>query len=470
MKGYVYLLEMAIAAMLITIVLVAFFAIRIKQNWERADLIAIGNNILNSIKYDSNYLTEVLNENLTKIDNIKEENINYGLKIIGSPKSNIEVGCINPYCPYVDSLLTDTYVNGRWINFSVNSFDITNGIPDYDAVVLVNFTGYSTYKQNITDYLSKGGVVIGINSTATKPLEQSFSYIFNLTDPPPTKSLYTSFNSEPIYESHKNLKIDFYKFTIFNFSTAILILLSSIWSFLIFYKFKYSLPRVSFSRFAIYLLIITFFIIYQTYFSGYKGITFATTAVSFKSYKPVNETIPKYFLGIGFDVINSWYIWEQNWNIEYLTVPLRVNISRGSEYYVKGKGEIFSLTSPIDSKSYSFKIKEIWYQTRTDIQPLNKTFVFKDFSEGNVRGTGIIVDASDHASMTSNNSAIWISDFPRSDEYRTLVKAAIASRTDKWTAEEVYTDAETTTVSSFASLCCDMPETAELYLTLWYRV
>ena len=74
------------------------------------------------------------------------------------------------------------------------------------------------------------------------------------------------------------------------------------------------------------------------------------------------------------------------------------------------------------------------------------------------------------ASMTANGSAIWISDFPAGQEYVSLVKSAIISRMDNWVAKGVYTTREVTTVSSFFSLCCDMPEISELEITLWYSI
>ena len=50
-------------------------------------------------------------------------------------------------------------------------------VDDYDAVVFVNYTGYSTYEQDITDYLNRGGTVIGINGFYG---EQAFLDIFGL--------------------------------------------------------------------------------------------------------------------------------------------------------------------------------------------------------------------------------------------------------------------------------------------------
>jgi parallel beta-helix repeat protein len=188
------------------------------------------------------------------------------------------------------------------------------------------------------------------------------------------------------------------------------------------------------------------------------------------------EDITKYFLGFGFDVGTSWNLWEKSHSVTYGTdTENYVNIT-GVKDFLREK-DIFSLIPEAGLDNYYFKIRKIWrYPDRVDIQPLNKSFYFKDFAQESPKGNGTdntinyIIYDDGHASMTTNGSAIWISDFPQSDEYRTLVKAAIASRVDEWTTKKVSTTKETTTVSSFYSLCCDMPETAELEITLWYIV
>jgi hypothetical protein len=180
MKGFIYLLEIAVASILIVIVLSTFFSTKVKQNWETSDLVSGGNNMLNAIKYSKN-ISNILSGNLSELDSIKPANVKYGLEIKGSPKSVIKVGCVE-YCSYVNQILTPAYVNGRLINFTVEYFDINalNYIPsDFDAVVFVNYTGYSSRKSNITDYLSKGGVIIGINATSGN--NPDFNEIFNLT-------------------------------------------------------------------------------------------------------------------------------------------------------------------------------------------------------------------------------------------------------------------------------------------------
>jgi hypothetical protein len=260
---------------------------------------------------------------------------------------------------------------------------MNEGIPNFlDAIVLIDYTDYATQKTKIQDYLSNGGVVIGIG--ATDGSNNDLNDIFGLTQ-------------------------------------------------------------------------------------------IAATAgdVVFSSYDPSQEDVEKYFLGLGFSVIDNWYIFEERWNVNYIGQMVNITNSDQSQYRHVGRGDVFTIFGR-SCCDYFFKIKEIVPGTRTEIQPLNVSFAFNNFaeSENGVRGNINIIKkiTSNQAAMTSNGSAIWISDFPWSHEYASLVKSAIVSRNDEWVAKQVYTNRETTTVSSFLSLCCDMPETIELELVLWYVV
>lgn len=391
MKGFVYLLEISVALILILMVLGTVSFVQAKQNWERSDLISSGKNIITMMKYVN--ILKLLNNNSSEIDSLKPSNIDFGLMISGIPKSNITVGCVN-YCGYTSSLLTPSYVNNRWTNFTVSSFDITTGpIPSYDVVVLVNYTGFSTQKTKIQDYLNRGGIVVGINGTYSNS-NQDFNDVFGLSS------------------------------------------------------------------------------------SGYASDYF-----HFSSYNPSIDNIEKYFLGIGLDVSTTNSIDGKKWgNLIIWELPVKVNISSSGMVDVQSKtageggqnipeGGTFKLEGP-DLIFYTFKVKKIFWDSGVVIQPLNTSFVFKDISETNdVTGkTNIIALPGGQAIMTSNNAAIWISDFSISDEYRTLVKAAIASRVNNWYAKQVDFSRESVAVSSFASLCCDMPETAELTFYLWYKI
>ena len=194
MKGFIYLIEIAVAAILMTIVLTVFFSIRVKQDWEKPDLIATGNNILNSMKNKNDFIFNILSENLDDIENNKPANVRYGVSVLGSPKSKIYIGCyIN--CFYFENMLKpasnygSVFLNGRWINFTFDTFDMNVEIPQYDVIVLINYTNYShpAIKSRIDNYLRNGGVLIGINATINST-DKDFNYIFNLSSVTGTSS------------------------------------------------------------------------------------------------------------------------------------------------------------------------------------------------------------------------------------------------------------------------------------------
>ena len=180
MKGFIYLLEISIALILMLVVLGTISTFKSKENWERADLITTGNDITKNLNYQN--IVEFLNGNFTKIQSLIPPNVDFGLSIRGVPKTNISVGVDPASYNYVKGLLTPSYFNGRWVNFSVGQFDISslNYIPSsYDEVVFVNYNGYTSRKSNITDYLNKGGMILGINATR-KNNDTDFNYFFGL--------------------------------------------------------------------------------------------------------------------------------------------------------------------------------------------------------------------------------------------------------------------------------------------------
>lgn len=389
MKGFIYLVEIVVASILIAIVLGIFFSTQtIKLNWERSDLIAIGDNIFYVLK-NSDKINNLINNDFNDIEKIRPPNVEYGLKIVGTPKNNIIVGCYNSpsVCNYLEEILTQSYLNGRWISFDVQSYDSIYdiSIDNFDSLIFVDQASLfsdSSFRGYVKNFLDDGGVVIAINSiNSNTPSE--FLQFFNLTFSPSS----------------------------------------------------------------------------------------ALSNLYFETYNPKEEKIEKYFLGFGFDINfkttenTYWYIWEQKRLVKFST-PSSIIIQGVGILY---EGDTFSLYGP-DGKSYGFKVKKIFYPQKVFIQPLDTNFVFKDFSEHNVKGNNIVVNVlKSYAGMTKNYNAIWISDFPNSDEYRTLVKSALGSRINEWSLKEFTTEKETVTISYFTSTCCDIPEIVEIILILWYR-
>ncbi len=220
---------------------------------------------------------------------------------------------------------------------------------------------------------------------------------------------------------------------------------------------------------------------------GYAGSSFykifnLTTSTSptadaayFTGYKPWNNKIEKYFIGFGFDIPTPtpldgkqqgvWKMW--GWSKEINSTGTQVEIENVGVF---SENENFTLTQPSNGLDYMFKIKKIWPdKSGVIIQPLNTSFAFNNFvesTEQKVKGTNIV--SSGPAAVAANGTAVWISDFPEGDEYNTLLKASIASVTDKFYAVTPRNVKESARVVKFFNMCCDTPETVKIVLTLWY--
>jgi len=393
MKGFIYLLEISIALILMLTVLGTISTFKPKENWERADLITTGNDIIKSLN-DQDVL-EILNKNFSKIESLIPPNVDFGIKIFGIPKYNITVGCIQPYCGYVNLIFTPTYLNNRWVNFSVQE---ATGDPEwimsyFDVITLVNYTAYSD--PNIKEYLKRGKTIIGINATYSNN-NGDFNGIFGLNS--------TSSGGG-----------------IFNFTT----------------------------------------------------------------YNPSEDETQKYFFAIGFDINTSNSTESKKWGYWYIWgTPRMVNITSSNTVDVENKtsdegflrnipeGGFFNIKNATSNKFYTFKVKKIIWDNTVILQPMNVSFAFNDFSEANdVTGKfNIITSPNGQAEMTSNNTAIWISDFPPSEEYKALIKAAALSRVKEWYAKSPDITKEYVSLSSFYSSCCDAPENIELTIYLWYKI
>lgn len=377
MKGFIYLIEIAVAGIMIAVILGALMGVQtVRSDWERSDLIANGNNIFYSLE-NSGKISNLLYKDFSEIQEIKPENVEYGIRISGIAKSDINVACISN-CGFIENLLTPSFVNNRTINFHVFQTSI-DSLEDYDALIVVNNTNIiKNNKARIMDYLNKNGVVVLINNMINNN-DPDINEIFNLT---PTTGSFA-----PLYFTDK-------------------------------------------------------------------------------------LEVVKYFNGLGFDSVCTsagcfWTIWGNEKQFEFRS-PQSIILEGVGELQ---KGDIFSLIGP-DGNSYSFTLKRIIFPTRIDIQPVGN-FVFKNFissAEQFVTGDNVVSDLRNNfATMTFNRNAVWISYFPKGDEYKTLVKSSLASKINNWELKEVNTTKETVTVSTFTNLCCDVSEIAEITLVLWYR-
>ncbi len=389
----------------------------VKESWERVDLVGVADNLIKIIEILG--IENTLNGNLSRIEILIPPNVDFGLRVNGIPKKDIIVGCFelgwpDTSCGGLISILTrSVYLNNREINFNVvYLYKFSTPIPNYiDVMVFHECYGAcewnSTVRSWLEDYLNRGGSLIWINKTDGTDID--FNQFFGLTPSSGTESF-----------------------------------------------------------------------------------------LNFTKYEPEWDETMKYFLGAGFIVdisggspySNIWYIWRNcgatcgsNFDYSrYITQlsPNTLNFTNFSAnqgpnplWFVVNEGEIFTLTGP-DGNKYFFKLRKIWDNDKISIQPLNTSFIFLDNSGKSVVGNNILANSDQtYASATKKGSnIIWMGDSREfwDSTHDFLTKAAILSLTEKeWFLKKYKSRYENVEVSSFMSLCCDMPETVELSFILWYR-
>ena len=197
MKGFMHLIEVAVAGILIMIILGLFFTTEeVKLNWERPDLISTSSNVLNAITA-SGKLPGIFSDSaatLADIENLTPANIEYGIRVYGTPPNDVKIGCASS-CSDIRSMLSKgSYVNGRWIKFSVEEVDMsTDDLVIYDAVMFKDYSNYGAYESKINNYIRDGGTVIAIENVSASPSD-AFKNIFGLSSSAGSSS-YSNFTS-----------------------------------------------------------------------------------------------------------------------------------------------------------------------------------------------------------------------------------------------------------------------------------
>ncbi|MBU3905017.1 MAG: hypothetical protein KJ906_02630 [Nanoarchaeota archaeon] len=195
MKGFLYLVEIAVAGILAAMILGSFFAAQtINTDWSRADLVGLGNNVFDVLGNDS---IKVLNESdtLNKIDNLMPSNVKYSIHFKNIPKEVINVGT-NSLSNVRPFLQDNSYVNNRWIKYEITEFDSTDSLNEFDILVLYDYN-YFGDDLNIIKTFSETKPVIGIENTVDDL--ENFEEFYDITkindDITPTNLNFTEYNN-----------------------------------------------------------------------------------------------------------------------------------------------------------------------------------------------------------------------------------------------------------------------------------
>ncbi len=168
-KGFIYILEVSFAILFLAAsIWLTLGNVSIETFCPYHDLFKISTAAWKVIKA-TNTQAFMLN-NTTKFISALEDalpkNVYFGVKVKGVPKPFIRIGCAN--CSgravlYLRNILTPTYYNYRWVNFSVSPFNFTSveAAKVYDVLVFVNFTDFDS-NTLIQEYLKGGGKIVAL--------------------------------------------------------------------------------------------------------------------------------------------------------------------------------------------------------------------------------------------------------------------------------------------------------------------
>lgn len=186
-KGFVQVIEVAIAALLIVLVMPVFFSsLSAKQDWARHDLIVSGSGIVRSLEAGGN-MSQILNntqEIIRGIEALKPANVKYSIYAEGTPKPGISIACVScsdAQLSYAQGVFTPAIFNGRLVNFTVEKFDMGSQplIPgNFDAAVFIDYSGWAAQKQKISDYLAQGKGIVAMQAASG---DSDFLNMFNLS-------------------------------------------------------------------------------------------------------------------------------------------------------------------------------------------------------------------------------------------------------------------------------------------------
>ncbi len=189
-KAFVQVIEVAIAALLIVLVLPAFFSwLNVKQDWARHDLLVSGTGIVRALEAGGN-ISQIFNNTqdlVREIEAVKPPNVKYSIYADGLPKQNISVACAScsgSQLSFLRGMLAFSRLNGMPVNFSVENMtlDLIPSIPQsYDLAVFMDYADadWTAQRQKVYNFLNSGKGIVALQDASNGA---DFNSIFNLSN------------------------------------------------------------------------------------------------------------------------------------------------------------------------------------------------------------------------------------------------------------------------------------------------
>jgi len=167
MKGFIYLIEVAIAAVLIFFTFAMIFSFGISsEKTERFDAVSLSDQLNTLEPYQLAYNASALRAAIP-------QKYNFSVSVDGLPNETIRVACLKSLaldCQNLKQWLNPIYINNRTINFEITNIAGTSDIFNYDVLVTFKNNSDTQTDPNIARYLAEDRPLVAITKPSSSML------------------------------------------------------------------------------------------------------------------------------------------------------------------------------------------------------------------------------------------------------------------------------------------------------------
>lgn len=185
MRGIIHIFEIVIVALILFIVLFQFSYIpRMEADWTKTEAFHQGWDILFTLDEKGiNWMDKTEVE--TSISSmLNDSNIQFGITIMGAPKSEIRIGCIcsSTETARLEGIVSRAFsINGEDISFTVGRINETDiGFPHrYDVILVLDYP-IGSHRPEILNYLEAGKGLVEMRDLASGDVDSTHTDIFGI--------------------------------------------------------------------------------------------------------------------------------------------------------------------------------------------------------------------------------------------------------------------------------------------------
>ncbi len=202
MKGFVRILEMILASVIILGSLTYFFTSYVKpSSWPKSEIQIEGYDVLKSLDETNELRTFIMKNNISgfydRLYGLLPSTVNFLIEVDGLPKPLIKIACnctqsekdkLQKMLHTTYSLSQPVHFKGMKIRFQILNETSLDEIlkhdeqwNDIDVITFFRFQDLSSYERRIQKYLERGKGLILVSDIDSSDLNSFYSKIFNLS-------------------------------------------------------------------------------------------------------------------------------------------------------------------------------------------------------------------------------------------------------------------------------------------------